>query len=118
MEFECDQCGACCKELIVEVYDIDIMREPKLATADIGSWTREMVYAELMAELEQDGKCLLIAGPGKPCKMLDKENHCDIYPTRPNVCVAMRAGDEECQLARANNGLAPLLPKSEESSNQ
>ena len=87
------------------------MREPKLATADIGNWTREMVHAELMAELEQEGKCLLVAGPGSPCKMLDEENRCSIYPTRPNVCVALQAGDEQCQASRKAAGLQPLPPQ-------
>ena len=60
--------------------------------------------------LEQEGKCLLIAGPGTPCKFLDDENRCDIYPTRPNVCVAMAAGDEQCQQARKGMGIDPLEP--------
>jgi Fe-S-cluster containining protein len=87
-----------------------VWREPKLMTADIGSWTREMLAAELMEELEQEGKCLLIAGPGQPCQFLDDENRCGIYPTRPNVCVAMQAGDEQCRESRKAEGLPPLLP--------
>lgn len=110
LRYECDQCGACCKQLLVEVYDLDVLREPRLATADIGSWTRDMLYAELMAELEQEGKCLLIAGPGKPCQFLDDENRCGIYPTRPNVCVALPAGNDQCQQARKAAGLDPLQP--------
>ena len=61
MNFECDQCGACCKELLVEVYDIDVLREPKLTTAEISQWTRDLTHAQLMDELEQEGKCLLLA---------------------------------------------------------
>jgi Fe-S-cluster containining protein len=110
MRYECDKCGACCKQLLVEVYDIDVWREPKLMTADIGRWTREMIEAELMDELEQEGKCLVIAGPGKPCQFLGDENQCGIYPTRPNVCVAMQAGDEQCQQAREAAGIEPLAP--------
>ena len=106
---ECDpSCGACCKgHLIVEAYDLDVLREPHLATADIGKWTRGMAYRDLMAELEQDGKCLVIAG-SDPCKFLRESGSCAIYPTRPNVCVAMQAGDEQCQEAREEEGLPPL----------
>lgn len=101
-------CGACCKgHLIVEAYDLDVLREPHLATADIGEWTREMVYKDLMAELEQDGKCLVIAG-SEPCKFLRESGTCTIYPTRPNACVAMQAGSEQCQEARKVEGLPPL----------
>ena len=104
----CDQCGACCKgHLLVEVYDLDVLREPHLAAADISERTREMSFETLMAELEQDGRCLVIAG-GEECKFLRKDSTCAIYPTRPNVCVAMQAGDEQCQDARREEGLPPL----------
>ena len=63
MRYECDQCGACCKTLLVEVYDIDVMRETALISADIGGRTRGLLESTVMAELEQEGKCLLIAGP-------------------------------------------------------
>jgi Fe-S-cluster containining protein len=63
-----------------------------------------------MAELEQEGKCLLIAGGTRACRFLNHDNACGIYPTRPNVCVAMQAGDEQCQLARHERGLPPLEP--------
>ena len=101
----CDQCGACCKgHLIVEAYDLDLLREPHLAAADIGEWTREMSYQTLMAELEQDGKCLIIAG-GQECKFLRGDNSCAIYPTRPNVCVALEPGSDQCDEVREAEGL-------------
>jgi len=93
--------------LIVEAYDLDVLREPHLAAADISEHTRDLAYNDLMAELEQDGKCLIIAGP-EECKFLRGNNTCAIYPTRPNVCVAMQAGDEQCQQARDTEGLPPL----------
>lgn len=108
-EFECDQCGACCQgHLIVEVYALDVMREPHLATA-AKPLSPEQTYETLMADLDQDGKCLVIAGVG-PCKFLTETFKCAIYSTRPNVCVAMKAGDEQCQLARGAAGLEPLEP--------
>ena len=63
-----------------------------------------------MEDLEQEGKCLVIVGADKPCKFLGDENQCGIYPTRPNVCVAMQAGDEQCQSARRMQHIEPLLP--------
>ncbi len=116
-QYECDNCGACCKHLLVEVYDLDLLREPKLATADIGDWARGMAQAQLMAELD-DGKCLLIAAPGQTCQFLGDDNKCTIYPTRPNVCVAMEAGDEQCQESRRKDGLPPLEPVKNTESNQ
>ncbi len=111
MEYECDHCGACCRRLIVEVYDLDVLREQHLATADISGTTRGMTYDTLMAELEQEGHCLVIAGGGEECKFLRGDNTCAIYPTRPNACVAMQAGDEQCQAARADEGLPPLAKR-------
>lgn len=104
----CDKCGACCKgHLIVEVYDVDVQREPHLAAADICERTRGATYETLMANLQQDGRCLVIAG-GQECKFLRGNNTCAVYPTRPNACVAMQAGDEQCQEARQREGLPPL----------
>ncbi len=107
--FECDQCGACCQgHLIVEAYALDVIREPHLATA-AKPLRPDQTYETLMADLEQEGKCLVIAC-GSPCKFLTETFKCAIYPTRPNVCVAMEAGDEQCQLAREAAGLEPLAP--------
>lgn len=109
-EYECDQCGACCQgHWIVEVYDIDILREQHLATANI-NMRPEQTYKQLMSDLEGDGKCIIIAG-GKPCKFLTQSFRCAIYPTRPNVCVGMQAGDQQCQDARRAAGHPPLEPK-------
>ena len=109
-KYECDKCGACCKgHLIVEVYDLDVLREPHLAAADISERTRGLAYDSLMAELEQYGRCLVIAGGGE-CKFIRGDNTCAIYPTRPNVCVAMKPGTEECQEARQAKRLPPLEP--------
>ena len=84
-------------------YDIDLAGEPKLAAAD--SYRGEMEFQEL--DLEQEGRCIVIAG-GSPCPFHDEELQCSIYPTRPNVCVAMEAGSEQCELAREQAGLPPL----------
>ena len=110
-QYECDCCGACCRgQLIVEAYELDLFREPRLATAD--RRTVNLPLDAVMADLDQDGHCLVIAC-GKACHFLGQDNLCTIYPTRPNVCVAMRAGDEQCQRARAVDGLPPLPPVSE-----
>ena len=108
MKASCDKCGACCKgHLIVEAYDLDVLREPHLAAAEISECTRELAYADLMADLEQEGRCLVIAA-GEQCKFIRGDDTCAIYPTRPNVCVGLRAGDEQCQEARDAERLPPL----------
>ncbi|QDT07458.1 Flagellin N-methylase [Rubripirellula lacrimiformis] len=108
-QFECDQCGACCQgHLIVEVYDIDVLREPKLENAD-QKYARIDPNLPLAYELDQEGNCLIIAC-GSACSFLKENFDCAIYPTRPNVCVAMQAGSEQCQSARQSADLDALQP--------
>lgn len=103
--YECDCCGACCKgKLIVEANYLDVLREPRLLDADVTG--RQTTITELA---EDDGRCILLAA-SQPCGFLSPEDRCTIYPTRPNVCVEMQAGDEQCQDARCRSGLAPLEP--------
>jgi Fe-S-cluster containining protein len=106
--YECDKCGACCKgSLLIEADDLDVMREPRLIEADphhAGKPVCQMVH-----EIQAEWKAVLLAC-GSPCAFLGADNACTIYATRPNVCVGMQAGDEQCQEARAEQGLPPLLP--------
>lgn len=112
--FECDKCGACCKgTLIVEADDLDVFREPRLINAD--RHHRGKSVEEMVSEIQQQGKAILLAC-GAPCSFLGADNHCSIYPTRPNACVEMQAGDEQCQDARVVAGLLPLLPTEYEES--
>lgn len=113
--YECDRCGACCRgALLVEVYDIDVLREPRLAAADVTRPDLGSVEA-VMADLNSDiDRCLIIAGGvDHPCPFLGADNLCSIYPTRPNACVAMEAGSEVCQTARKAVHLSPLPPVGE-----
>lgn len=110
-KFECDQCGACCRgHLIVQADELDVLREPRLVEADphFAGKPPDVVLTELQSDF---GKALTIAcGTNRPCKFLGDDNKCSIYPTRPNDCVGMQAGDEQCQMAREAAGLPPLEP--------
>lgn len=102
-QYECDCCGACCRgTLIVEAYYLDAVREPRILDADVSGRRRTM------DDLSDDDRCVVLAA-NRPCRFLSADGRCAIYPTRPNVCVGMEAGDEQCQEARARMGL-PLLP--------
>lgn len=103
---ECDQCGACCKgHLIVEAYELDVLREPRFASAD--SHYAERSIEQALHELQDEFKCVIVAGR-QACTFLDRTNQCSIYPTRPTDCVAMQASDEQCQASRDDEGLPPL----------
>ena len=99
--FQCDQCGACCSSLIVEAFDYDARREPRLfqISPDID---REALRAG-------DACFILYDSETKACPFLDAQTKdCGIYATRPVACVMVEAGDAKCQQARRNKGL-PLL---------
>lgn len=106
--YECDKCGACCQGIpFVETDDLDVLREPQLIDAD--PHHRGKAVAQIVEEIRTQGKAVIIA-LGLPCMFLGVDNQCTIYPTRPNCCVGLEAGDEQCQEARLRAGLEPLEP--------
>lgn len=98
--YECDECGACCRTKLVDVYQEDLLREPSIGP--------------VMMKLKEPGldfeigylNCLKEGA----CHFLDSENRCSIYPTRPAICVLFPAGGEDCQAARRLFEIAPLEP--------
>ena len=109
--YECDKCGACCKgSLIVEADEIDVMREPRLIEAD--RHYAHLGVSKTIELLRTDIGRAVIISCGNSCPFLGEDNLCSIHLTRPNVCVAFEAGDEQCQEARLLHGLPPLQPSS------
>ena len=90
---QCKKCGCCCRNLIIEIEHLDIIREPKLLNA------AELLDGNVEFESDWEKQYLLACGKTKPCPFL-VNNLCTIYPTRPNVCVAMEAGGDQCKMAR------------------
>ena len=106
--FECDRCGACCKgHLLIEADALDVLREPRLI--DVDHHHKGKTVRQMVKEIEQEWKAVILTSGG-PCPFLGQDNLCQIYPTRPNDCVGMQAGDEQCQECRAAANLPPLLP--------
>ena len=103
--YECDGCGECCRFKLVDVFEVDVLREPRVG--------------EQMSTLREpglDGEIgYLNCGSGGRCCFLDRENRCGIYPTRPIVCVLFPAGGDQCQEVRHVAGLPPLEPMADES---
>ncbi len=103
--YKCDQCGACCS-LIVEAGILDVMREPKLL---------ELYKGDDVADLRSGQKVVMLYDFKthtcpflRPDTVHEKKTVCTIYPTRPNCCVGVEAGDAKCQQARLIQSL-PLL---------
>lgn len=102
-KYKCDECGACCSgALIVEIQQLDVVREPKLLDR------AKLMDGNGKIEYESDWEKVYLLAASNPCPLLGPDCRCTIYPTRPNVCVAMEAGDSQCQLARHARGLPYL----------
>ena len=117
MTFECDGCGACCRVLIVEIEESDLVREPRL----IGR-CKPFKIPEGMVLVDEDDNvveevvpgygagALLACGERMPCPMLGADNRCAIHATKPACCAAFEAGGDGCQAARREAGLPDLPP--------
>lgn len=81
---KCLMCGHCCRTMILEPSEIDVVREPRI-----------LDFAEKLRpnpdwQDRWDNEYLLPS----PCPFLVDEK-CSIYPTRPNMCIVFDAGVEE-----------------------
>jgi len=92
---ECKQCGSCCRQAIVEIEHLDIVREPRLLKhAQLMDGNGKIKY-----DSDWEKEYLLACGETMRCFFL-KNNRCQIYPTRPNVCVYLEPGGEQCEMYR------------------
>lgn len=106
VKYECDGCGECCRQKLVDVYEVDVLREPR-----VGARMSPLREPGLDDEIGY-----LNCGSGGKCFFLDDGNRCGIYPTRPSVCVYFAAGSDECQEVRHAAGLPLLEPIADEPS--
>lgn len=98
--YECDGCGACCRSKLVDIYEVDTLRNPRIA--------------EQMNPLREPGfdgevgylNCVSNGG----CVFLRDDNRCGIYTTRPSACVVYEAGSDDCQQCRLDAGIPLLEP--------
>jgi Fe-S-cluster containining protein len=84
MKYQCDKCGACCEKLIIEADALDVLREPRLVEGDPHYANDPDAVEKLVTDI---GRVVVISC-GKACHFLSEEKTCNIYPTRPNDCVA------------------------------
>ena len=105
VSFDCLECGACCRDNEVLVYDDDVER--------LVSGGREDVTKAPYARRRKDGRLVLtLLKSTKACHHLAKDNKCGIYPLRPDACSQFPMGSECCMFAREDelelyDGLAP-----------
>lgn len=100
----CENCGLCCRKLIIEIQHIDVVREPSL----LPIVTLLDGNGAISFESEWEREYMLACGETVPCQMLDADSRCKIYPTRPNTCVGFEAGGEQCNELREQAGMPPI----------
>ena len=99
--YKCDNCGLCCRHLLVEADWSDVLRDPRIAQECPNLGAKHVPLLEQYWLLSSEGK-------GGACPFLGDDQKCGIYPTRPGACVTFAAGSTKCQELRAEAGL-PLV---------
>jgi len=95
----CQRCGHCCRDLILEATDLDALREPRIAAE-----------GRMMISMEGPEFSICAAEPPHHCIFLRDANRCDIYATRPNMCVGFGPDDERCLVASPSPPASGLQP--------
>jgi len=97
-EYDCTQCGACCRCFPIFAGPADAEAEPLIQTE-----TRK-----LQPHLTTDDKAYqLFPLPfQEQCAFLRPDQLCRIYATRPQVCRRFTAGSPQCIEARQRVGFA------------
>ena len=110
VEFDCLECGACCRDNKVVLYDEDYARWHAADRDDLaGRAYLRNEKGRVMLKLRRV--------EGKPCVHLLSDNKCHIYELRPFNCSSFPVGSEPCLESR-RDGLkivdgAPILPREE-----
>jgi len=91
LELDCLECGACCHEANVILYDDDVerirQRFPQYTTS-------------AYIKRSRDGKIRLRFAPNGRCQHLQKDLKCRVYEQRPFNCSVFPMASEACLAAR------------------
>jgi Fe-S-cluster containining protein len=108
MEYDCQQCGACCVDYFgtpgyiqLEKKEEDRMRRLGLPVV---SWQGQSLLGTRPHEGPVGATCCIafVGQVGSDCA-------CSIHPERPSACRAFTAGSPGCEFARREAGL-PVAP--------
>ena len=96
-QYDCTQCGACCRSFPIFASEADAVREPA-----IRQQTRKL--AEHLATENMAYQLFPLPFQTR-CAFLKKDELCRIYESRPNVCRRFEAGSTQCIEARRRQGI-------------
>lgn len=91
VEIDCLECGACCEDNEVILFDVDRKRFADAGRLDLlkAPYTRRT-----------DGKVVLTLLGNKKCRHIAADNKCGIYTFRPDACRDFPVASECCLFAR------------------
>ncbi len=92
LELDCLECGACCHEANVILYEDDLDRFREAGRPDLAS--------RAYVRRARDGKVTLRFAKGGRCQHLLADNKCNVYALRPFNCRVFPVGSEACLVAR------------------
>lgn len=104
VDFDCLECGSCCRDNEVVLMPEDIERFEAAGRADLARVP--------LARRDREGRLVLTLLKSKNCRQLQSDNKCAIYTIRPGSCSEFPMGSECCLFARevemsAYDGLVP-----------
>ena len=101
-EYDCTECGACCRCFPIFASSADAEREPRIKreTRGVEEYLQTTDRAYQMYPLPFH----------EACAFLKEDQLCQIYETRPEVCRRFEAGSAQCIEARERKGIGKSAP--------
>ena len=99
-EYDCMNCGACCRCFPIFASQEDAQREPRIQ--------RETRGLEEHLQTEDKAYQMYPLPFHETCVFLKDNQLCQIYETRPEVCRRFTAGSDQCIEARARKGIGDV----------
>jgi len=96
-QYDCENCGACCRCFPIFASAADAQREPAIK--------RETRKVESHLATEDKAYQMHPLPFLESCAFLKEDQLCRIYATRPAVCRQFEAGSPQCIEARARVGI-------------
>jgi len=96
-QYDCENCGACCRCFPIFASETDAVREPAIK--------RETRKLEPHLATKDKAYQMYPLPFLEGCAFLKEDQLCRIYATRPSVCRQFEAGSAQCIEARARSGI-------------
>ena len=101
-EYDCENCGACCRCYPIFAQESDSAREPRIREEGVRC-------DDFLGEEGNVAYRLFPLFRKKACVFLKEDQLCRIYDTRPDACRRFEPGGEQCREARRRDEKCRLV---------